>query len=192
MSLHNVAKHLATHGRGSDTTLVHMSNREVAGLQALAKQHGGNLSVNPDTGLPEAGFLDNILPMVAGAGLTAFTGIDPMTSAAIIGGITALDSKDLSKGLVAGLGAYGGSGMVGGLATLGGAESLATATPAQYGAGYDAFTNEPMASLSTLGGGSALKGSLPILAGLAPAAAEAFDEEDEDKPPEQHKGYIRK
>ena len=192
MSLQLVANHLAQKGRGPDSTLVHMSNREVAGLNALAKKHGGQLSVNPDTGLPEAGFLDNILPMVAGAGLSAFTGIDPITSAAIVGGITALDSKDLSKGLVAGLGAYGGAGMAEGLATLGGAESLATATPAQYGAGYDAFTNAPMASLSTLGGGSALKGSLPILAGLAPAAAEAFDEEDEDKPPEQHKGYIRK
>jgi len=169
-----------------------MSNREVAGLNALAHKHGGQLSVNPDTGLPEAGFLDNILPAVAGFGLSAVTGIDPITSAAIVGGITALDSKDLSKGLVAGLGAYGGAGMAGGLATLGGAESLATATPAQYGAGYDAFTNAPMASLSTLGGGSALKGSLPILEGLAPAAVEAFDEEDEDKPPEQHKGYIRK
>ena len=192
MSLQLVANHLAQKGRGPDSTLVHMSNREVAGLQALAKKHGGQLSVNPDTGLPEAGFLDNILPMVAGAGLSAFTGIDPITSAAIVGGITALDSKDLSKGLVAGLGAYGGAGMAKGLATLGGAESLATATPAQYGAGYDAFTSEPMQSLRTLGGGSALKGSLPILAGLAPAAAEAFDEEDEDKPPEQHKGYIRK
>jgi hypothetical protein len=193
MSLQLVAQHLAEKGRGPDSTLVHMSNKEVAGLNALARKHGGQLSVNPSTGLPEAGFLDNILPMVAGGALTAFTGIDPMTAAGIVGGITALDSKDLSKGLVAGLGAYGGAGMAGGLATLGGAESLATATPAQYGAGYDAFTKAPIASLSTLGGGSALKGSLPILAGLAPAAAEAFDEEDEgDGAPAQHKGYIRK
>ena len=192
MSLQLVANHLAQKGRGPDSTLVHMSNREVAGLQALAKRHGGELSVNPDTGLPEAGFLDNILPMVAGAGLSAFTGIDPMTSAAIVGGITALDSKDLSKGLVAGLGAYGGAGMAGGLATLGGAESLATATPAQYGAGFNAFTDAPMQSLRTLGGGSALTGSLPILAGLAPAAAEAIDEEEGDEAPAQHKGYIRK
>jgi hypothetical protein len=51
-----------------------MSNREVAGLQALAKRHGGSLSVNPDTGLPEAGFLDSILPTIAGAGLTYFSG----------------------------------------------------------------------------------------------------------------------
>ena len=49
-----------------------------------------------------------------------------------------------------------------------------------------------MSSLSALGGGSALKGSLPILAGLAPAAAEAIDEEEGDEAPAQHKGYIRK
>jgi hypothetical protein len=186
-----------------------MSNREVAGLNALAHKHGGQLSVNPDTGLPEAGFLDNILPMVAGAGLTYFSGgaINPLMAGGIIGGITALDSKDLSKGLVAGLGAYGGSGMVGGLAGLGatstGANEIAREAAVNsamqngtyqsaVGSGLSEFAAQPMASLSTLGGGSALKGSLPILAGLAPAAAEAFDEEDEDKPPEQKKGYIRK
>jgi len=213
MSLQLVANHLAQKGRGPDSTLVHMSNREVAGLNALAQKHGGQLSVNPDTGLPEAGFLDNLLPMVAGAGLTYFSGgaINPLMAGGIIGGITALDSKDLSKGLVAGLGAYGGSGMVGGLAGLGaeaaympgaageaarvaGTEAaIANGTyQSQVGTGLGNFIDQPMTSLSTLGGGSAIKGSLPILAGLAPAAAEAFDEEDEDKPPEQHKGYIRK
>jgi hypothetical protein len=176
-----------------------MSNREVAGLQALAQKHGGNLSVNPDTGLPEAGFLDNLLPTIAGAGISYFSGgtIDPITAGAIVGGITALDSKDLSKGLMAGLGAYGGAGMVGGLAGLGaaGADTAAMAAPeyqAAVGTGAGNFASHPIDSLSTLGGGSVIKGSLPILAGLAPAAAEAFDEEDEDNPPEQHKGYIRK
>lgn len=199
MSLQLVANHLAQKGRGPDSTLVHMSNREVAGLQALAQKHGGQLSVNPETGLPEAGFLDNILPMVAGAGLTYLSGgaIDPMTAGGIIGGITALDSKDLSKGLTAGLGAWGGAGVVGGLAGLGaaGADTAAMAVPeyqTAVGTGAGQFANAPMASLSTLGGGSALKGGLPILAGLAPAAAEALDEEDDDNPPKLKKGYIRK
>ena len=113
MSLQLVANHLAQKGRGPDSNLVHMSNREVAGLQALAKRHGGSLSVNPDTGLPEAGFLDSILPTIAGAGLTYFSGgaISPLMAAGIVGGISALDSKDLSKGLMAGLGAYGGAGL---------------------------------------------------------------------------------
>jgi hypothetical protein len=120
-----------------------------------------------------------------------------MTAGAIVGGITALDSKDLSKGLMAGLGAYGGAGMVGGLAGLGaaGADTAAMTAP-QYqsavGTGAGNFASHPIDSLSTLGGGSALKGSLPILAGLAPAAADMMDEPDEDTPPEQKKGYIRK
>jgi hypothetical protein len=176
-----------------------MSNKEVAGLQALAQKHGGQLSVNPETGLPEAGFLDSILPAVAGAGLTYLSGgaISPLMSAGIVGGLTALDSKDLSKGLMAGLGAYGGGEMVGGLAGLGaaGADTAAMTAP-QYqtavGTGAGNFMKAPMQSLSTLGGGSVLKGSLPILAGLAPAAADMLGEEEDDGAPEQKKGYIRK
>jgi hypothetical protein len=53
--------------------LVHMSPGEVHGLQALAKAHGGSLTINPDTGLVEAGFLSQILPVVAAAGLTYLT-----------------------------------------------------------------------------------------------------------------------
>jgi len=172
-----------------------MSNREVAGLQALAQRHGGELSVNPQTGLPEAGFLDSILPAVAGFGLSAVSGgmIDPLTAGAIVGGITALDSKDLSKGLTAGLGAWGGAGMAGGLGALGGATDPTNVASANYSTGWDKFTNAPMASLSTLGGGSIVKGGLPILAGLAPVAADMYDapDEEDDKPPEQKKGYIR-
>ena len=221
MSLQLVAQHLAEKGRGPDSTLVHMSNKEVAGLNALARKHGGQLSVNPSTGLPEAGFLDNILPMVAGGALTAFTGIEPMTAAGIVGGITALDSKDLSKGLVAGLGAYGGGSLAGGLMGLGantiGSEAAAAnadwlgpvASPSGEAARQSAMANasawdklstgagqlvsSPGQTLATMGGGSMIRGGLPILAGLAPAIAEEFDNQDEgDGAPAQHKGYIRK
>jgi len=72
MSLQHVAKHLTEQGRGPDDHLVHMSGKEVAGLQALAMAHGGSLTINPETGLPEAGFLDDILPTLAvGAGIYA-------------------------------------------------------------------------------------------------------------------------
>ena len=69
MSLHDAAQHLASHGRGDDKVLVHMTLGEVKSLNDLAKAHGGQLSINPKTGLPEAGFLSSILPMVAGAAL---------------------------------------------------------------------------------------------------------------------------
>ena len=71
MSLPLIAKHLEQHGRGDDTHLVHMTTGELQALQKLANQHGGSLSINPHTGLPEAGFLSSILPMVAGAAMVA-------------------------------------------------------------------------------------------------------------------------
>jgi len=93
--------------------LVHMAPEEVAGLQALALKHGGTLTINPETGLAEAGFLKNILPMVAGFALgPAGFGLMSSTMAGLtVGGITALTSGSLEKGLMAGLGAYGGSGL---------------------------------------------------------------------------------
>jgi hypothetical protein len=73
MSLHQLANQMQKRGRGKDTMLVHMSPREVGGLQTLAKAAGGSLTINPDTGLPEAGFLEQVFPVVAAAGLTYLT-----------------------------------------------------------------------------------------------------------------------
>ena len=121
MSLHLAAKHLSSKGRGPDSALVHMAPGEVAGLQALAKAHGGSLSVNPDTGLPEAGFLSSILPAIAGFALgpAGFGLMSPMMAGATVGGIGALTSGNLGKGLMAGMGAYGGAGLGAGLVGMG-------------------------------------------------------------------------
>lgn len=120
MSLELAARHIAAKGRNGDSMLVHMTPGEVAGLSALARAHGGEITVNPDTGLPEANFLKKLLPAIAGAAVSGITGFNPMTSAMLVGGATGLASGSLSKGLAAGLGAYGGAGLMGGLATLGG------------------------------------------------------------------------
>ena len=121
MSLHNLAQHLQSAGRGDDKMLVHMTPKEVGGLQALAMAHGGSLTVNPNTGLPEAGFLSSILPMVAGAALTGLSGgaINPMTAGLITGAAGTAMTGSLGKGLMMGLGAYGGAGMMGGLTAAG-------------------------------------------------------------------------
>lgn len=118
MSLQIAAQHLASKGRGPDTELVHMSMDEIKSLQALAKAHGGSLTINPDTGLAEAGFLSKILPMVAGAALTA-TGVGAPLAALMVGGGYGLATGSLKKGLMAGLGAYGGAGLAGGLQAAG-------------------------------------------------------------------------
>lgn len=129
MIYQDAANRLAAEGRGGDTTLVHMSPGEVRGLQALAMAHGGSLSINPSTGLPEAGFLSSILPMIAGAALAPLTGglINPMTAGLLIGGGTALATGDISKGISAGLGAYGGAGLGAGLMNVGASTAEAAA-----------------------------------------------------------------
>jgi hypothetical protein len=134
--------------------LVHMAPKEVAGLQALAMAHGGSLTRNPDTGLPEAGFLKNLLPTLIGAGLMYATGgtaaplIAGMSNAATIGlgvgGLQALRTGSLSKGLMAGLGAYGGAGMMGSVMGAGNtALGAANATSPTMGPPVEAVASVP-------------------------------------------------
>jgi hypothetical protein len=98
-----------------------MSKNEIKGLQALALANGGSLTINPDTGLVEAGFLEQILPIAAGAALTYFSGgaLAPWASALIVGGGYGAATGSVQKGLMAGLGAYGGAGITSGLASAG-------------------------------------------------------------------------
>jgi hypothetical protein len=128
MSLQNLASQMQSTGRGGDSMLVHMNPKEVAGLQQLAMAHGGSLTINPETGLPEAGFLSSLLPTIIGAALTIGSGgvINPMTAGLITGAGTGLMTGNLKKGLMAGLGAFGGAGMGAGLMS---ASSLASTAP---------------------------------------------------------------
>jgi hypothetical protein len=113
MNMTPIAQSLAAQGRNGDTMLVHMTPNEVGGLQTLAQSAGGSLSINPETGMPEANFLESILPVVIGLGITAATGgaAAPWMVGAGVGGGTALLTGDLNKGLMAGLGAFGGAGL---------------------------------------------------------------------------------
>jgi hypothetical protein len=123
MSLAVLADHMASKGRGPDSMLIHMSPREVQGLQALAKHHGGTLTINPETGLPEANFLEKLLPTIIGAGISYFSGgtIDPMTAAAMVGGVETARTGDIGRGISAGFQAYGGATLTGNLTAAGGA-----------------------------------------------------------------------
>ena len=119
MSLNDAANYLKLHGRGNDTELVHMSKDEVNSLRHLAQSHGGDLSVNPHTGLKEAGFLDSILPMVIGGATAVFA---PEALPYVVGGVglgTYAKTGSLTKGVMAGLGAYGGSSLAAGVSALG-------------------------------------------------------------------------
>ena len=164
MSLEYAAEAVRSKGRGDDTMLVHMTPGEVKGLQQLAMAYGGSLSTNPETGLPEAGFLKSLLPTLIGVGLAA-TGMGPLAAGLTVGGIETVRSGDLGKGLLAGLGAYGGAGFAGAAAAAAaptgavgltpGAMATGLPTPIAGGAANVAgMAGQPvMTNLSTMGSG---------------------------------------
>jgi len=129
------AQAIQAQGRGNDSMLMHMSPREVGGLQALAMAHGGSLTINPKTGLPEAGFLEDILPTLLGVGLSFIPGVGPMMAAGIVGGGTAIATGDVSKGLMAGLGAFGGANLAAGLGAAGASGAASASGAGAAGAG---------------------------------------------------------
>lgn len=213
---------MAAQGRGPDRTLVHMSPKEVQGLQALAMAHGGSLTINPETGLPEAGFLENILPAVAGFALDAFlpgagealggmfglegAAASQLGSALTVGGISGLASGSLEKGIMAGMGAYGGAGLSQSLGNMG-AGVNARAVNAEYdtsmpnltdtervaaiqaaskpdiGTGFSAAAKAPMDFLKDN------KMSLAMLA--APILMDSFGNKDSGPEANPSPGYIR-
>jgi hypothetical protein len=110
-----MAQQLQSMGRDEDTMLVHMTPNEVNSLQGLAMAAGGSLTINPHTGLPEAGFLKKLLPTLLGAGLMFIPGVNAIAAAGIVGAGSVAKTGSLSKGLMAGLQAFGGASLAGGL-----------------------------------------------------------------------------
>ncbi len=139
------AQGLASLGRNNDSMLMHVTPNEVAGLQGLAQQMGGSLTINPQTGLPEAGFLDgigdfltNMLPTIAGVGASFIPGVGPLGGAAIAGGLKTAQTGDIGQGILSGIGAYTGAGTAGDIAKMG---AQAAATPAATTAAAPALTS---------------------------------------------------
>ena len=172
----SLANQVQDKGRGPDTMLVHMAPSEVAGLQALAMAHGGSLSINPETGLPEAGFLKNLLPTLIGAGLTFFSGgaINPMTAGMLVGGFEGIRKKDLGQGILAGLGAFGGAGLGSALASAGAAAPTAIAQNlGVQGAASGAGSQAAQLAAQNAGFGEAGLEALRSAAGTASGASMA-------------------
>jgi hypothetical protein len=129
MSLHKFAEQVAANGRGDDSLLVHMTPDEVQRLQQFAQANGRSLTINPETGLPEAGILSDLFKAVAPIALGAFLGpgafgiagmgLSAGAAGLVTGGLTTLATGSLSRGLMAGLGAYGGAGLAQGFADAG-------------------------------------------------------------------------
>ena len=127
MAYNQTAKGISALGRKGDDTLLHVSKEELAGLQALL----GPISVNPDTGLPEAFAWKDVLitgliglagaytggvgSAVLGGGMPASVGIGASTGALLGGTKSASEGKGFGSGALGGaisggLGGYGGAG----------------------------------------------------------------------------------
>ena len=123
------AQGIASLGRYGDTTLMHMRPDEVEQLTALSRANGGDITINPKTGMPEAflgNFVSSLLPTAAGIGAGAMFG---PAGGAIAGGLTSYmqGKRDpLSIGLGA-LGGYGGANIAESLKATAGSQLAGTA-----------------------------------------------------------------
>jgi hypothetical protein len=130
---------MAMKGRQGDTELIHMTKPEIAGLASL-----GKLTINPDTGLPEAFSFKQFLPALAGLAISrcnrrlmgpaaaaalqgAFTGSSFLLPALAAGGTSAVVNKgDIGAVAFDALLAGAGGALAG--ATIG-AETAGTIAP---------------------------------------------------------------
>ena len=133
MAYNTTAKGLSSLGRKGDDTLLHVSKDELAGLQSLL----GPISVNPDTGLPEAFAWKDVLKTaligIAGAytgglgaaalggGALTGVGVGASTGALLGGASSAAEGKGFGSGAIGGAlsGGVGGYGGVGSFDTAG-------------------------------------------------------------------------
>ena len=176
MPYSHMAEHVRSKGRGDDTMLVHMTPHEVGGLQALAMAHGGSLTINPDTGLPEAGWLSKLLPVLIGVGLNfALPGLGAGVmgvvgalggTSVVAGGLTAIGATaitgSLKKGLMAGLSAYGGASLAGGIqGALGSAAKAAVPGAVSGGAPIDLLAQIPGGAVGSGVGNAVTTSVLP-------------------------------
>jgi hypothetical protein len=155
-----LANLMAMNGRFGDTELVHMSKPEIRGLASL-----GELTINPDTGLPEAFNLGAILPIVANIGLGFATmGMSIPAQMAIMGASNFIMGKmkgDSTEDALFGaaLSAAGTGitrGLTGAMAGAGGASGAVTDAAAGTGfpdasSGYFVHTDTPVAALQGAG-----------------------------------------
>jgi hypothetical protein len=150
--LANVAQNLAERGRKGDSMLVHMAPEEVAGLRALARAQGTDMTINPRTGLPEAFSLRKlfkaasfILPFIPIPGLF---GMSSLLTKSILSGVAAGASAkggfDFKQALGGGLRAYALGSLgekMGGGPTPGGAPTAPTTTSVPDAAAVEVGVN---------------------------------------------------
>lgn len=185
MSITQAAQLVRAHGRGNDSQLMHVTPNELNALQGIARAKGGSLTINPNTGLPEAGFLEDVLPTVVGIGVGALTGgaAAPFIGAAVAGLGSYAMTGSLEKGIMSGLGAFGGASALSSLGAVGagaGAAGAAGTTAAGVAptAAATSIAPEALAAAADVGltGVGANVGAATAGAGMSPMQlAGAYD-----------------
>jgi len=165
------AMRLQNAGTGPHNRLVHMTEGEVDAMNKLAGiggLHTNGMAVNPQTGLPEAGFFMDILPSLVGMGAMFIPGMQPVGAGLLAGGASMLTTGegnpfkgDIGRSLLAGLGAWGGASLG---ATAGGAETLA-----ETGATAEALGTDLTAKGLEAAAASPPSSLLPLPSGLEAA-----------------------
>lgn len=172
-SLKDSAKEVQSAGREGDTMLAHINPFEAE----MLKRMGGQGTINPETGLPEFGWLKSIVGAVVGIAATALLGpagfalVNPLVAGAIGGGLSSLVTggkpADVLKGAL-----FGGitSGVVAGFSGEGSfMENMLSTTPTQGGILRDTFGIKPVeGGISGVFGGSSMAGST---SGVEPGAS---------------------
>ena len=160
---------MAMKGRQGDTELIHMTKPEIAGLASL-----GKITINPDTGLPEAFSFKQFLPALAGMAATIatggaaapFVGSSFLLPALAAGGTSALVNKGDMGAIAFDALLAGAGGALSGVAT--GASSAG-----EIAKGGQALANSGQGAMSAaqLSGGAAQGAGAAVGAGASGVAA---------------------
>ena len=165
------AQGIAALGRYGDTTLMHMRPDEVEQLTAISRANGGDITINPKTGMPEAflgDFFSAMAPTAAGLAVGAmFPGAYAPYLAAGAGGLTAYaqGKRDpLSIGLGA-LGGYGGGNIGQGLVAQGTPAVPAGSAEASAFTPTDTTQGINMSTGQAVGGNAVTPGATTVAGG---------------------------
>ena len=172
------ADEVASYGRYGDTTLVHMTPSEVGGLASL-----GELTINPETGLPEAFSLKSLLPVIGGIagsfllpGIGTAMGMGAMGSGMLASGLgtfagSILGGKNFGDAaLTALMSGVASAGVQGISSAMSGAVAGAGADAAA-GAGTDAFAGELVGNIGGNIGASGVVNTAPLTIGTGSVAS---------------------
>jgi hypothetical protein len=175
------AMELANRGRYGDTTLVHMTPGEVQGLSSL-----GQLTINPDTGLPEAFNMKSLLPIIGGiAGSFLLPGVGTALGASALGA-TAIGAGlgTTAGGLLAGqsfgeaaLGGVMSGAMSFGIGSLMGARDIASGlqSTADFVPTAAAESSIPAATQGLAGNAGQAYGGFDALSGVGEVGGFGYD-----------------